>query len=395
MNQPELIAFIFKKYLEGDTSPEVMTAITQVLEEQPDFDWGALMQPYFEAGKPDPAFTEDRWAAVLQGILQHQPQQKTAAPVVTLRWWRWAGVAAVLLLVAGTLLWQPWQKQGKQPATAFTGVQDRPPGKEGAVLTLADGTQVLLDTVKNGVVAAQQGMQLLLQNGRLRYAGQQADNDQLAYNTITTPKGRQFQVQLPDGSTVWLNAASSLRFPTRFSQRERRVEVAGEVYMEVAPDAQHPFRVIINHKASVEVLGTSFNIKAYDNEAAIQTTLVTGKVKMLSDPGSKADEVLLQPGQQAQLADGLLHIQPNADISLVLAWKNGLFQFDGADVKTVMRQIERWYDVEVKYEGPVKQIVFHGKMDRGVSLKAFIGFLGDYGLKATLEGRVLTITEKK
>lgn len=394
MNQPEQIAFILKKHLEGDCIPQVQDALLQVIEAHPEFNWEALLAPYFEDGQPDADFTEDRWAAILQGILQYQAvepaKERKPASLFSMKHWRWASIAALLLLMAGGYLWQPWKQRSGPDTAVVSEVPDIPSGTDGAVLTLADGTQVLLDTLKNGVVAVQQGTQVLLQNGRLNYAGQQSAAGAIVYNTITTPKGRQFQLQLPDGSVVWLNAGSSMRYPIRFAADKRSVAVTGEVYFDIAPDAARPFWVDINGRAEIQVLGTGFNINAYDNETAVKTTLLEGTIKVKRN----SETVLLYPGQQAQVTESI-KVTEHVDVNSVIAWKKGLFQFENTDLPTVMRQIERWYDIEVKYNGTVPAIQFNGKMDRGVSLKGFTGFLADYGLKATLNGRVLMLEQGK
>ena len=266
------------------------------------------------------------------------------------------------------------------------------PGREGAILTLANGLQVVLDSLGNGVIAAQYGSRVVLQNGQLAYDPTGEATGKMMYNTMTTPKGRQFSLVLPDGTKVWLNAASSLRYPTVFPGNERRVEVNGEAYFEVAKESARPFFVIINNKATVQVLGTSFNVNAYEDEASINTTLLEGSVKVAVTPSAGMllpavqSAVLLMPGQQAQIAPvsgrsantnrspgraGIKLIK-NADINKVMAWKNGAFNFDGVSLEEMMRQLERWYDIQVVYENGVPDIHFVGEMSRGVTLKGLI-----------------------
>jgi ferric-dicitrate binding protein FerR (iron transport regulator) len=294
---------------------------------------------------------------------------RPATPVY--RRWRMATAAAVLLLFAGTYLWRMNRSsqqvaEGKAPATHI----DVAPGKQGAILTLADGRNVVLDSMGNGVIATQNGSKVLLKNGQLAYHRDGTATTEAAFNTVTTPKGRQFQVALPDGTKVWLNAASSLRYPTLFSGKERKVEITGEAYFEVAANPAMPFRVQVNKSTDIEVLGTRFNINSYTDEANVNATLLEGSVQVVRD-GEKA---LLYPGQQAQVS-GQIKIVNNVNVEKVVAWKNGVFDFQDANLEEVMRQLERWYDIEVIYKKGIPKLEFIGKMGRDLSLSAVLNGL--------------------
>lgn len=301
-----------------------------------------------------------------------------------LRRWVPAAAAAILLLAAGAYLWTANRKDALPTveATVIT------PGKAGAILTLADGSQVVLDSLDNGVIANQNGARVVLRNGQLAYDPAENGNGEIVFNTISTPKGRQFQVTLPDGTLVWLNAASSIRYPTVFSGEERKVEVTGEAYFEVAKNAKMPFRLNVNNKAEINVLGTHFNVNAYDNEKAIATTLLEGSVRVAANLDQP---VILQPGQQAQIAKAGINVIENADIDKVIAWKNGLFHFEGATLAEIMRQLERWYDIEVVYEKGIPDIEFEGEMTRDVSLNGLLVMLGKTEMHFRLEGRKLIV----
>ncbi len=206
------------------------------------------------------------------------------------------------------------------------------------------------------------------------------------YNNLSTPKGRQFQLILPDGSKVWLNAASSLRYPTVFVGNERRVDVNGEVYFEVAKNASMPFKVSIATPAGgpggsvIEVLGTQFNVNAYENETAVRTTLVEGSLKVVNLPANgNTASVVLTPGKQAVITtDSRLKVA-DADVDKAVAWKRGIFNFEDASLEEVMRQIERWYDIQVVYEKNVPDIKFGGKMSNDVSLQGLLKSLAGVG----------------
>jgi transmembrane sensor len=268
---------------------------------------------------------------------------------------------------------------------------DIAPGGDKAVLTLSDGSTILLDNAQNGNVAQQGNTKVIkLDNGQLAYSPSRSKmglGGEVLYNTIATPKGGQYQIVLPDGTRVWLNAASSIKFPTVFSGATRNVEMTGEVYLEIAKSAKQPFSVTTG-KTTIQVLGTSFNINAYSDEEAEKTTLIEGKVKVLKGNS----EAILLPGQQAQITQQKLSVVRDADIEKVMAWKNGLFNFNGAGVEEVMRQLSRWYDIEVVYEKDVPDIEFIGKMSKNVSLSGVLKGLEGAGVHFRIEkGRKLII----
>lgn len=291
--------------------------------------------------------------------------------------WYWAAAAVVLLLSTGAYLWRAENRNVVEAVHL-------PPGRNGAVLTLADGSEITLDSAANGLIAMQKGTSVTLQNGQLSYAS--GTDRQLLLNTVRTPRGREFSVVLPDGTKVWLNAASSITYPTVFSGNERKVGVTGEVYFEVAKDIQRPFRVNIGDRSEVEVLGTHFNIDSYRDDGNIKTTLLEGSIRMNAS-------VILKPGQQAITTDKRTRpvVKTDADIPQVMAWKNGLFNFNGADLKTVMQQLERWYDLDVRYEGPLPIRKFKGEVNRDLDLSQVLKLLEAVEVKFRIEGRTLIV----
>jgi ferric-dicitrate binding protein FerR (iron transport regulator) len=349
---------------------------------------------------PDAKTTE----AIVQAILQADGKQDgKEIPVRRIgfsRQWYW--VAAVLLvLLSGTYffyLQHSPEKGNKQPVLAK---QDILPGKEGAVLTLADGTRMVLDSLGNGVIAMQNGARVVLQNGQLAYDAAQAAGGPVSYNTMSTPRGRQFSLVLPDGSKVWLNSASSISFPTSFSADKRMVTIEGEVYFEVAQHSAKPFIVKARH-TEVDVLGTHFNINAYSDEQVVATTLLQGSVRASVLANDQLTEgMILQPGQQAQVAETILKkdasrlkLVNNVAITKVMAWKNGVFDFEDTNLESLMRQLTRWYDIEVVYEKGVPNMEFGGKMSRNMKLSDVIKALKEAGVNCSLEeGRKLVVHE--
>jgi ferric-dicitrate binding protein FerR (iron transport regulator) len=258
------------------------------------------------------------------------------------------GIAASILLLATVFFYNRPSKENKPGIIAETG-SDLKPGSNKAILTLADGTIIDLDKQKNGLVKNENGVQVnKVDDGQLTYITSNGPADGMRYNTLTTPIGGQYKVTLPDKTVAWLNAASSLKYPVAFTGNERNVELSGEGYFEVTKNEKQPFKVLLKNGAEVQVLGTHFNINAYDDEPAIRTTLLEGSVSVTSDNTT----VQLQPGQQAILkTDGTLLAQKNASTEEAVAWKEGKFVFKNAPIESIMRQVARWYDVDVQYEG--------------------------------------------
>ncbi len=298
-------------------------------------------------------------------------------PARTRRMYRWAAAAAIAVIAAaGAYLLLP-ERQSVQPIVAQT-ITDVAPGGSKAVLILADGSQVTLDSAGNQVI--QQGSTAIRQQaGQLRYDAAD-DASAVSYNTLKTPRGGQFRIMLPDGTGVWLNAESAIRFPTAFRGKERLVEISGEAYFEVAKNAAMPFRVNVAGRAAIEVLGTDFNINAYGDEEGIQATLLSGAVKV-SKNGRSA---VLKPGQQARVTTGI-SVVDGVDVEKVMAWKNGVFNFKDAKLKEVMKQLSRWYDIEVEYRGDVPNTEFWGKMGRNLTLLQVLNGLEASGIHFRLE----------
>jgi len=370
---PEYIAAIIAKQLQGEQlSPEEQRALEN-------------FQLYLKQ-RMDKAGVELAYGDFQRSVGTAQEKRR---PVHRLT--RWAVAAAVLLAVAGGwLLYSQGHKRA--PVAAAAVVVDVAPGKQGAVLTLAGGRQVVLDSLGNGLVAAQNGADVTLENGRLTYTKGHTGAADLAFNTMSTPRGRKFQLVLPDGTKVWMNAASTLTFPTVFTGSERKVAITGEAYFEVAKNAAMPFKVMINDKEEVEVLGTSFDVHAYAGEANMRTTLLEGSVRV-SNAGEK---VLLKPGQLAAVR----HEGPvssgisvrSANIEKVMAWKNDLFDFEDASLTEVMNEVSRWYDIDVVYEKGIPSFEFGGKIRRDLTLAGLLKFLEGAGVHFRIEaGRRLVV----
>lgn len=299
--------------------------------------------------------------------------------------------AAAIVIFALTGIFYFYNRHDRQPAKVAQNKvikTDIAPGGNKAVLTLANGAKVILNNARNGKISNQAGASILKQDSLISYKALAGNNSaEVSYNTITIPKGGQYQLVLADGTKVWLNAASSLRFPTAFTGKNRTVELTGEAYFEVAKTKDKPFNVKTLTQ-TVQVLGTHFNINAYTNEASVKTTLLEGSVKVFSANAS----VLISPGQQSVLGNtGIFEVKNDLDTDGTVAWKNGIFQFKEADIQTIMRQISRWYDIDVLFKGKITTDLYGGKISRNVNLSQVLKILELSGINFTIEGRTIIV----
>lgn len=296
---------------------------------------------------------------------------------------RAASAAAILLFIGFGAYFFSLRGEQEPASPEIAKITDAKPGGNKAVLTLADGSKIILDHINNGILVNQGNVVISKSvDGQLIYdaSGVASGNDlKTGFNTITTPRGGQYQVVLPDGSKVWLNSASSIYFPTAFSGDERNVRVTGEAYFEVVKNQGIAFNVLANG-TTIKVLGTHFNIMAYSDESSLKTTLLEGSVRVVS--GKSA--TLIKPGEQAEVTDGNIAVG-SADIEEAVAWKNGYFYFKKTDIKSVMRQLSRWYDVDVEYKGHIPETAFSGKMYRNVNASKLLDILSYFKVNFRLE----------
>lgn len=318
--------------------------------------------------------------AEFEGITVPLPEQQPVRRIRRLYKWGWAAAAVLLLLAGVAYLWQH-KEPAAVPVARVTTPVDVMPGRQGAVLTLGDGSEIVLDSLQNGEVARQGTSSIVLHNGELKYDKTATASGAVSYNTVTTPRGRQFSLVLPDGTRVWLNAATTIRYPVAFIGDRRTVTMTGEAYFEVAQNVQQPFAVQVGESV-FNVLGTSFNIKAYTDEQVISTTLLTGK---LGVQAGKAKSIVLAPGQQANIIGSDVQVNTHAAIEAVMAWKNGVFNFNDKKLEDVMRELSRWYDLEIVYEKGIPDITFGGEMGRNEPLSDVLLGLQDVNVKFRIE----------
>lgn len=383
MTQEELSSLI-KRYLSGHATPEERRLLDAWYYEHAGDEWVAELEA--EGERDDEVHLERRMLDRLNRSLDMPDRRLRPAASMVLR------IAALLVLAVGigaAIYYTRHSGTGPSLSAAAKG-NDVTPGTQKAVLTLADGARVALDSNRSVAVATQGNASVRqVQGGILAYeATGRADGTEPVYNTLSVPRGGQYQLVLPDGSRVWLNAASSIRYPVSFaSGTGRSVEITGEAYFEIAPDPGRPFTVHMGQRASVQVLGTHFDVNAYEDEDAISTTLLEGRVNV-----SVGDQtVSLKPGQEA-IAGKALRVNDTTDLEAAVAWKEGFFFFNSEDIPSIMRQIARWYDVTVVYEGNVQGKTFTGQISRYANVSEVLNKLElTNDIHFDIEGKKITV----
>ena len=391
MVNKELFRDLIDRYISGDLTVEegqVLTDMLQQEEYEQTLD-GLLRETFFENtfGRPDDPERTAQFIAALQSKIQQQAPLEQA-PRRKLYYLTRAAAAAALLFVlagAGYLLLHSKTK----PASALSQDErfknDVAPGHYGAMLTSSGGAQFMLDTMHNGALPGEGQVALIKKNDELVYSG---DSRELLFNTVSTPKGRQWRLTLSDGTKVWLDAQSSIHYPISFKGGERVVEVTGEAYFDVAKNNAQPFKVKVSG-AEIAVLGTQFNVNAYSDEDAQITTLVQGSIRISTAGGA----AIIRPGQQmAVWENGKTTLRPAVDTEAVTAWKKDQFQFNDTPLGAVLRQLARWYDVDIQYEDKNINQLFIGRISRNEPLSKILKLLElTGGVHFRIEGKTVTV----
>lgn len=382
------LLYLIKRYGDNSASPAELQELSEFIASSPDDE--LFTDVMLEQMEFNPLINKNLTAfeGLADQVLTIQRPKRSYK-------WIWAAACTIFFIVGGIYY---WRQGGNDPGAMADGLRKAlpgaiVPGRNGAILTLGDGSAITLDSMGNGKLGEQGGTDVFIRQGGLAYAMAEKSSagkgttaaSAIIYNTLSTPKGRQYHMQLPDGTQVWLNAGSSLHYPTVFSGSERLVDVSGEAYFEVARDASRPFRVRAGPGAEISVLGTHFNINAYSNEPAVTTTLLEGSVKF--------NDRLLRPGQQSKLEQGSgnLTLINDVETSQVVAWKNGRFDFNNMSLQQTMHQLERWYDIDVVYEKDIPDIKFYGKMTRHIPLSDLLIILEKSKVHFQMEGRKLIV----
>jgi len=393
-------AKLVEKYLDGNLSHEEKTTLDEWINESPEnkelfeklTDKGslsALMKEYYEGytGKDD---AQRRTNEMVFGAAP-----AVVRPIFNLLKKISVAAAVILVIGLGGYIWYSnYNKQKTVPQAHVEKQQkhDAPPGKYRAMLTLSDGSQVALDSTA-GTFAQQGNASLVSREGKLIYEKGKATGKEILYNTLSTSRGEMYVVTLSDGTKVWLNSASSIHYPVIFTGSERKVVITGEAYLEVAKNPKQAFIAQVKGM-EIEVLGTHFNINSYTDEPAMKTTLLEGKVRVRSADNS---QMILEPGEQAVLRKSrdekiVLSKTKDVDVEEEVAWRFGYFQFVNADLKTVMRQLQRWYNVDVVYQGNVSNdLELIGKIPRGMNLSKVLDVLQTQQVHFKIEGNKIIV----
>jgi transmembrane sensor len=371
------IEYFFRRYVSGTATETEREAFQEWMEHADSVSvLQQLVDDHMDTIEEPHRLDPETGKAIMKSILRADPPKNLIRPV---RWWV-AAAAAVLLLIGGGYYWSAMHQQpGLQVREEAPKVIQ--PATNKAILTLGNGERVVLDSngarqiVQGGVTAQQAG-------GGLHYTVAA----EVQYHTLSTSRGGLFNVELSDGTTVWLNAASSITYPTAFPGKERRVKITGEAYFDVAAKANQPFYVDLISGGHIEVLGTEFNVNAYNDEPEQRTTLLQGSIRYHAENNF----YLLKPGQQALLKNGMVQVI-EADVKKAIAWKNGYFHFTGASLEEMMRQLSRWYDVDVEYKGKIPTLSFGGKLGRDLTLNQVLVALQAYGINSKIVNGKLII----
>ena len=355
---------LMRRYINDELDQQGMTELKDLLRTgHYEAELKAVFDEVYDAPRDQHDLSPDRARKILLAILASEDRENGEVKVLSFQnrfrklWW----AAAAVLILTGWLLVARQFMRSPAPVAIGTTRPSLPPHSDKAILTLANGQQVILDKSASRSIAAQNGVDVArIDSGRLSYSTKDASVAG-GYNVLTTPRGGQFEVQLPDGTRAWLNSASRLRYPLVFNGAARNVELDGEAYFEVAKNSRQPFSVQAGG-IQVKVLGTGFNLMAYADEDAVRTTLIEGSVRL---EGRHTVQVI-KPGQQGSLGKDDDHfVITRPDLDDVLAWKNGEFRFSGEKIQTIMRQLTRWYDVEVEYQGAPPANRFDGDILKG------------------------------
>lgn len=376
------LSYLFKKYTGSScTTEERNEFIRMVKQEENTPELNSLIGNAVNVAADEYEINQKKADELFAAILNEAADDKSGGKVIHIPpsgkskavWW---AAAAIITLILGASIYYILNKKGTPQVVQNNQVHkqlknDVTPGYRGAVLTLSNGQKIILDSAGSGLLTAQGNTNIVKKNGGIIYDEQSNSPSEVLYNTMTTPRGRQYSLVLADGTKVWLNAASSITFPTAFTGNERRVKITGEAYFEVTKNAAMPFKVEIG-KMEVKVLGTHFNVKAYSDESSIKTTLLEGSVRVTNENLN----ALLTPGQEAVLDDKKGDFKvAEANVEEAVAWKEGLFEFNNAGIKSIMRQLSRWYDIEVVYQGDVTGKSFSGVISQNTNLSEVLKML--------------------
>ena len=376
---------LLAKYLENKATPDEIAFIEKYYK-------------YFESGKDltdllSKNETNQVQNRMLEKIKAGIAEKNTKVISLKRRRIAWTAAASVLLIAGSLFFFQLNRQKANSNSTSkikFPPSQDIAPGSNKATITLGDGSQVFLNDSTTGIIARQGNTKVVrLSTGEVVYNNNKV-NSKAFINTMTTPRGGRYQLMLSDGTKVWMNSESSITYPTAFSESERRVKITGEVYFEVAKNEKQPFFVDLNDGTEIRVLGTHFNVNTYQDNGSITTTLLEGSVRI----NNKSTMQMLKPGQQAEVNNNTISVNGNVDIDQVMAWKDGNFSFNDTKLEAVMKQLSRWYDMNIIYEGKIPQMKFWGGISMNSPLSLVLEILEESKVNFRIENKNLIVLSK-
>jgi len=379
-----IVKDLLDKYLTGTLGADEKARLSELIEEP---DYREQLELLMEESFSEDRFEDEEDAKIKFAIQSYLDKKINKKPAKIFRLSRMVAAASVILIISAGIWFANKSNDQKVATTEKQNIQNdvKAPASNKAMITLANGKQIILDSAGNGILATEQNVNITrLDDGQIVYSG---TGNEVLYNTLTNPRGSKvINLTLADGSKVWLNAESSLKYPTAFIGTERKVEITGEAYFEVAHNAAMPFKVK-KDATEITVLGTHFNVNAYSDEANIKVTLLEGSVKINKGPNN----IIIKPGQQAQVASG---VKVSAvDTDEVMAWKNGKFSYSNANLETIMRQMARWYDVEVEYKNKITDH-YTVNISRDVPVSRLFRFIEmSGGVHFKIEGRKVIVTK--
>jgi len=390
----ERLQNLFQKYLNNNISADEYAEMWQLMDTEEQSEKLTTLMLNLWQENPKHTLKDNDWddkIRLLKSSIQPLKQKRTS-------FWKYVAAASIIVaLGSGLYVALISKNKSGNSEISINGVAAndvQAPQTNRAMITLADGRQVYLDSISSGKVAQEGNINLVkLPDGQIVY--ETANGDALKvmqYNTLHNPAGSKvIDIQLNEGSHIWLNAGSSITYPVAFIGKERKIEISGEAYFEIAKDPSKPFKISAAGKAEVEVLGTHFNINSYSDEAIIKTTLLEGSVKITAAVSNKSH--VLKPREQARIHHtGQFSVNKNVDVEEVMAWKNGKFIFQGLDIQSIMRQISKWYDVDVEYKGAITKEEFVGIISRNVNISEIIKMLEKTGaVHFEIEGRKIIV----
>ena len=392
------LEYLYRQIMDQRATPEERAEFLDLKADPAhEADFRTLIAQAFTEDKKLEGLSNEKRNQILQSILSNPKTKYIPKEIPLLRSnvrpvFKWVAAAAIAGISFGTYYFFNISKKPAEPIISQTKTGDIAPGSNKATLTLGNGSTIVLDSAQNGLLVTQKGSSVIkTDSGRLVYNTNTSKETTIVYNTLSTPRGGQYQLALPDGTHVWLNSASTITYPTALNGKDRKVSMTGEVYFEVAHNSKQPFSVSVNG-TWIHDIGTQFNINAYADEKNIKTTLLEGSVQIVNNK----KQVVLVPGQQGitnSQTSGAIKVLNDVDMDKVVAWKNGWFKLEKTSLDVILRQISRWYDVDIKYEGAPSDVQFGGRISKNLPLSKLIESLesGSNGIKFSIEGKTLVV----